>query len=99
MNIADHISFGLAMQLKVIGFNLPCTSYYTKEDAPDGQVWLSNGDAENYNDVSSDCPFSVPICSAPSYHTALEWMREKHRIHSFAVVDDDIEEGRAEIWK
>ena len=98
MSITDNISYKLAMELKSIGFNHPCTSFYTKEDAPDDQVWLSTADAENYNDVSFDCPFYVPVCSAPSYHLVLEWLREKYQMHCFAVVDDDVEEGETEIW-
>lgn len=99
MNIRDNITYELAKILRDLGFNLPCTHYYTKEDAPEDQVWLTVGDAEDYNNNNDTNPFLVPVCSAPSYHTALEWMREKYKVHCFAVVDDDCEEGQEEIWK
>lgn len=99
MNISDNVSYELAKKLKALGFNLPCVNYYTKDDAPDDQVWLTNGDAEDYNNLNDGNPFVVPVCSAPSYHTALQWMREKYKIHCFAVIDDDCEEGQEEVWQ
>ncbi len=99
MNITDNVSYAIAMKLKAIGFNLPCAFYYSKEDAPDGQVWLVSGDIEDYNYKDEECPFCVPVCSAPSYYVALQWMREKYKIHCFAVIDDDCEEGEEEVWQ
>lgn len=102
MNVVDNVSLPLSLKLKTIGFNLPCTSYYTNEDFPKEKIrriHLVDGRLEDYNNLKDLNPIAVPVCSAPSFHTALEWLREKHRIHCFAVVDDDVEDGQTEIWK
>lgn len=101
MDAQEFVSYNIAQRLKSIGFDIPCQFYYTKEDASDDEVWItSTGVVKNYNNSSKDCPFLIPVCSAPSYHTALEWIRNKYLIHCFAVVDDDAcDLKRNDVWR
>lgn len=79
----DYVGYELAIKLKACGFDEPCEMYYTHEDAPDGQVWLT-GDPrapQDYNNQQDDCPFAKPICSAPHIYHAQKWLREKLLLH------------------
>lgn len=100
MEYSDFVPFGIAQALRSIGFDVPCVFYYTKEDAAEDEVWITpcDGEPENFNQIRDDNPFLVPVCSAPSYHTTLEWLRREHSIHCFAVVDDDVEDTD-KVWQ
>lgn len=99
MEYSDFVPFDIAKALKTIGFNVPCAFYFAKADS-DEDIMLIVSDGENldHNNVANDNPFLVPVCSAPSYHTTLEWIRREHSIHCFAVVDDDAEDS-GEVWQ
>lgn len=100
MENSDFVPFDIAQALRSIGFDVPCAFYYTKEDAAEDEVWIApcHGEPENFNKTSYDNPFLVPVCSAPSYHTTLEWLRREYSIHCFAVVDADVEDSD-DIWQ
>lgn len=100
MENSDFVPFDIAQALRSIGFDVPCAFYYTKEDAAEDEVWIApcHGEPENFNKTSDDNPFLVPVCSAPSYHTTLEWLRREYSIHCFAVVDADVEDCD-DIWQ
>ncbi len=79
MNTEDYVSYPIAKSLNAAGFDWPCDHYYTKEDAPEGTVWIvPTTDRENFN-ADSDCPFCKTLCSAPTLAHAQKWLREvKH---------------------
>lgn len=99
METTDYCSYELSKALKVAGFDEPCYFYYTKEDAPDGHVWLTgsaNGSPHNYNQTREWNP-PAPRCSAPTLCQAQKWLREKNGIainiiaHDGGKYDFDIE--------
>lgn len=67
----DYCNYELALALKKAGFDWECDHYYTKEDAPDGQVWFlpcSPQDSNNH--------FIKHYTSAPTLWQAQKWLRE-----------------------
>lgn len=98
MEYSDFVPFDIAEALKTIGFNVPCAFYFAKADSDEDMMLIvSDGETLDHNNVANDNPFLVPVCSAPSYHTTLEWLRREHLIHCFAVVDADVEDSD-DIW-
>lgn len=80
----DFCSYEIAQALKEAGFDCPCRHYYTKEDASDGNVWLTSAafSPEDWNDGRNSEPdFLKPLCSAPSLWEAQKWLREKKLWH------------------
>lgn len=83
MNNDDFVSYEIAQALKKAGFDWACSHYYTKENASDGDVWLTTAafSPENWNnDRSNEPDFLKPLCSAPTLWEAQKWLREVHRI-------------------
>lgn len=88
MNTEDYVSYPIAKSLKAAGFDWPCDHYYTKEDAPEGTVWIvPTTDRENFN-ADSDCPFCKTLCSAPTLAHAQKWLREVKGIAINVIAHD-----------
>ena len=99
MEYSDFVPFDIAEALKTVGFDVPCAFYFAKADSDEDMMLIvSDGETLDHNNVANDNPFLVPVCSAPSYHTTLEWLRREHSIHCFAVVDDDVEDTD-QVWQ
>lgn len=99
MEYSDFVPFDIAEALKTVGFDVPCAFYFAKADSDEDMMLIvSDGETLDHNNVANDNPFLVPVCSAPSYHTTLEWLRREHSIHCFAVVDADVEDSD-DIWQ
>lgn len=98
MEYSDFVPFDIAEALKTVGFDVPCAFYFAQADSDEDMMLIvSDGETLDHNNVANDNPFLVPVCSAPSYHTTLEWLRREHSIHCFAVVDADVEDSD-DIW-
>lgn len=69
----DYANYEMAKKLKKAGFDWPCEHYYTIEDCIDGQVWLTSGICQNYNEAPE---LSCVKCSAPLLSQAQKWLRE-----------------------
>ncbi len=99
MEYSDFVPFDIAEALKSAGFDVQCAFYFAKADSDEDMMLIvSDGETLDHNNVANDNPFLVPVCSAPSYHTTLEWLRREHSIHCFAVVDDDVEDTD-QVWQ
>jgi hypothetical protein len=74
--IKEFIPYELALELKQLGFNEPCFTYY-KNDQPSGVLELvKNSEIENVNNEPDD------FISAPTYSQAFRWFREKYGLAS-----------------
>lgn len=71
-----YVSYEIAKRLKACGFDESCYFYYTKRNAPDGNVWctLSEDAPVDYNKTE------YAECSAPTLFQAQNWLRKKHKI-------------------
>lgn len=84
----DYCNYELALALKKAGFDWECDHYYTKEDAPDGQVWFlpceyGSDDYNAYRNWVSPQP-----CSAPLLYQAQKWLRETKGIAINVIAHD-----------
>lgn len=76
----DYVSYELALKLKECGFDVPCSHYYSKEDASDDEVWFTSCSfsPEDWNNGRSKEPdFLKPLCSAPTLWEAQKWLMSK----------------------
>lgn len=84
MNNEDFCTYEIARMLKAMGFDWPCSHYYTKENAVDDEVWITPSafslkDWNNGRNAEPD--FLKPLCSAPTLYSAQKWLREIIGIH------------------
>lgn len=67
----EYVSLQEGKLLKELGFEEKCDRYYTKEDAPDGHIWVTPCvTPSNYNIF----PFEI---SSPSVDQAWEWIKKE----------------------
>lgn len=91
MTNKDFVSYEIAKMLKNVGFDWPCSHYYTKENASDGDVWLTTAafSPEDWNnDSNSEPDFLKPLCAAPSLWEAQKWLRDVKNIIILINYDD-----------
>ena len=78
--VADfYVSYNLAEALKKIKFTWPCDRFYTREDTPDGEPWVTPtaNTPHDYNSPRNGEPkFLKPLCSAPTIYKVHRWLRE-----------------------
>lgn len=81
------VSYDIAVQLKEIGFDEPCMSYYynrkliidLQENEDSNAYFLTDAVFSNLNG-HSDC------CSAPTYEQVFKWFREKNIISEISPI-------------
>ena len=78
----DYASYELALALKKSGFDEPCDRYYSKEDAPDGQVWILPCLLQDSNNH-----FMKRYISAPTLAQAQKWLREVKGIYAYPGIN------------
>ena len=93
MKQEDFVSCALAVTLKAAGFGEPCEYYYAQSSEPDNDTVYLNGDPrfpQDYNNPQEDCPFLIPLCSAPSLWQAQKWLRSKGiEVYVLLAADND----------
>ena len=96
----EFIPYQEALELKQLGFNEPCFTYYKNDQPSDFLELVKNSEIENVNNEPDD------YISAPTYSQAFRWFREKHDLCAnvaryedeeennflYYIDDDDIEE-------
>lgn len=91
METTDYCNYELSLALKKAGFDWECEYYYAQSPEPDNDTMYLSGDPrlpQDYNAPHEDeCPFLIPLCSAPSLYAAQKWLREKKEI--VVIVDPD----------
>ena len=79
----EFISYDEAMNLRAIGFDIPCISYYYIIGAPDEPyppvLYLNEADELPIDYNNFGCG---DIVSAPTFSQCFRWFREKHKLHS-----------------
>jgi dolichyl-phosphate-mannose--protein O-mannosyl transferase len=65
-----------AFELKQLGFDEPCFTYYKNDQLSDILELVKNSEMTNVNNESDD------YISAPTYSQAFRWFREKHNLKS-----------------
>lgn len=91
MTNEDFVTYETAKALKKIGFNWPCSHYYTKGNAADNEVWLTSVafSPEDWNNGRNSEPaFLKPLCSAPTLWQAQKWLRETKGIAINVIAHD-----------
>jgi len=66
----NFVPYSKAVQLKELGFDLPCSAFYNDQ----GELIKNITSSENYNQSGHGHP-SITT-SAPLYHQAFEWFSE-----------------------
>jgi hypothetical protein len=68
----EFVPYGLALELKELGFDEPCFGYYHNLGLH--QLLLSQ------RDLRADNNDSIEYCVAPTYSQAFRWFREKYAL-------------------
>jgi hypothetical protein len=79
----EFIPYELALELKQLGFNEPCFTYYKNDQLSDVLELVKNSEIENVNNEPDD------YISAPTYSQAFRWFREKYNIHVWIINAED----------
>jgi hypothetical protein len=66
-----------AFELKQLGFDEPCFTYYKNDQLSDILELVKNSEMTNVNNESDD------YISAPTYSQAFRWFREKYNLRGF----------------
>jgi hypothetical protein len=82
----EFIPYGLALRMKVIGFDEPCFGYYEDtgltitfpSTSENGWKWVGNSIIPTKN------------TSAPTYSQAFRWFREKYSYQSFISPSNEL---------
>ena len=73
----DFIPYGLALEMKQLGFNEPCFAiYYSKNKS---FSWHLHVEHKNEEPILDNGEFNV---SAPTFSQCFRWFREKHTLQS-----------------
>ena len=65
------------MELKKLGFNEPCFTYYKNDQLSDILELVKNSEMENVNNEIHN------YISAPTFQQAFRWFREKYKLQSY----------------
>jgi len=68
----EFIPYQEALELKQLGFDEPCFTYYKNDQLSDILELVKNSEMTNVNNESDD------YISAPTYSQAFRWFREKY---------------------
>jgi hypothetical protein len=75
--IKEFIPYELALELKQLGFNEPCFTYYKNDQLSDILELVKNSEMTNVNNESDD------YISAPTYSQAFRWFRKECALESY----------------
>ena len=73
-----YCTYSQAVALKRLGFREEVSYYYTKEDAPQNQAWLTTSATGNPRDYNQPREWrnALPLYSAPRLDQAAAWLRD-----------------------
>jgi hypothetical protein len=81
----EFVLYGLALELKQLGFDEPCFKYIYMGDTGNNvniSCEVVPSSAKNYNEVD--------VCvSTPTYSQSFRWFREKHELFHSIIYQDD----------
>lgn len=69
---ADFVPYQEALELKALGFDEPCFTYYKNDQLSDILELVKNSEMENVNNEVHD------YISTPTFSQAFRWFREKY---------------------
>jgi hypothetical protein len=72
----EFIPYQEALELKQLGFDEPCFTYYKNDRPSDVLELVKNSEIQNVNNEPDD------FISAPTYSQAFRWFREKYGLAS-----------------
>jgi hypothetical protein len=75
----EFIPYQEALELKQLGFDEPCFTYYKNDQLSDILELVKNSEMTNVNNESDD------YISAPTYSQAFRWFREKYGLNSWVT--------------
>lgn len=78
MNV-DFVPYQEALELKALGFDEPCFTYYKNDQLSDILELVKNSEMENVNNEVHD------YISTPTFSQAFRWFRENYQDLDFAV--------------
>jgi hypothetical protein len=79
----EFIPYPEALELKQLGFDEPCFTYYKNDQPSDVLELVKNSEIQNVNNEPDD------YISAPTYSQAFRWFREKYDLYCYVEPYED----------
>lgn len=93
------ISYELAEQLKIKGFNEPCIAFYSIEKKELLTVHQFSNFEFNFGTNDDNKFLTIKVVACPLYQQVIDWFREKHNMHinPMSIINFEEDEYRVEI--